>query len=766
MLIKPKITEFSIIDKKQVAHETTEMVFDTSEQEFAFNPGQYIRLTMPSLSADVPKGNTRDFTIILSPDKKNIVQIAFRNSDSRFKQEILKAGKGTKIQAQGPLGVFTLPKDSSIPIVFTAGGMGITPCLSMIRFITANNTEHNIHIVYANASPKRAAYIDEIKLLAKNNSNINLTEKIGKVDAEFIKSQVKYTDKTLWYVCGVPEMTIALSKDIPKIMEVSEHNIRIEEYTGYIKNRPDYKVSAPVNSNVIEMTKEDVRSDKNLIDSLLNAVGQGALIAVTDAQGTIQYVNDKFIEIAKYSKDELIGQNHRILKSGFHTPEFYEELWKNISSGKIWRGELKNRAKDGTFYWVDTTITPIFDDKKNIRQYIAVRFLISDKKKLEQSEKITKSLLADVASEKEKLGTILQSIGDGVFVIDKDYQIILINKTALDMAGFSAKQAIGEKYDKILKFVFEENKKPNNQFIKEVFRTGKIQDMGRHTLLITKDKQEIPVADSAAPLKNTAGNVIGAVVVFRDIAKERQVDKAKTEFVSLASHQLRTPLTSIKWYAEMLLSGDAGKLKKEQKNFVTEIFEGNERMVGLVDALLNVSRLDLGTLMIEPEKINLLEIGQSVLKELMPQIKEKNLQAIKKFDKNIDQYNGDPKLLRIVFQNLLSNAVKYTPNNGQVSLEIKKHNQDILIKVSDTGIGIPKTQKDKIFTKLFRADNVKQSDTEGTGLGLYIVKSIIEHSGGRIWFESKENKGTDFYVVLPGYGMKKRQGSKKLGYSS
>ncbi|MBL1434237.1 PAS domain-containing protein, partial [Candidatus Wolfebacteria bacterium] len=735
--------------------------FDIKSNDFTFNPGQYIRLTIPTLKASVLKGNTRDFTISSSPDKKGIIQIAFRNSDSEFKKKILKASTGTKIQAQGPLGVFTLPEDSNTPIVFVAGGMGITPALSIIRFVSSNKTGHNIHIVYANSSMERAAYIKEIRSIAKNNSNIQLTEKIGRIDAEFIKKSVEYTDKTLWYLCGLPEMVFALSKNIPRVLEVTDQNIRIEEYVGYQKNKTNYKVFPSVKSEDIELTDENVMSDKNLISSLLDAIGQGALVAVTDTQGTIQYINKKFIEVAKYSKEELVGQNHRILKSGFHSPEFYEELWKSISSGKRWQGEIKNRAKDGTFYWVDTTITPILDDQKRIKQYIAVRFLISDKKNLEENEKINKSILEDIAAEKEKMSTILEGIGDGVFVVDNDLNIIVYNNTSALLSGFTAKEAIGKPYGEILRFVYEKDGKLNDKFIKEAFRTGKIQEMENHTELIRKNGTKVTVADSATPLKNEIGEVVGVVVVFRDVSEEREVDKAKTEFVSLASHQLRNPLTSISWYAEILLSGDAGKLNKEQEDFINEIYRGNQRMINLVNALLNVSRIDLGTFAIDPKPTNLIEIAESVVHELTPQINRKSLNLESSYEK-LPLIDIDVNLTRIIFQNIFSNAVKYTPSNGNISITIKKRDTDVLISVSDTGYGIPKAQQSRVFEKLFRADNIQEKYVEGTGLGLYLVKSVVEMAGGKVWFESEENKGSTFYVTIPLSGMKKKKGAKGL----
>jgi signal transduction histidine kinase len=177
-----------------------------------------------------------------------------------------------------------------------------------------------------------------------------------------------------------------------------------------------------------------------------------------------------------------------------------------------------------------------------------------------------------------------------------------------------------------------------------------------------------------------------------------------------------------------------------------------------------------------PEPTDVAELSLEVVKELRPQILTKKLKIQENYDKNLTKIKADPGLLRIVLQNLISNAVKYTPHKGTVEIDVmfakdaklkkpKTKEGDILIKVKDDGYGIPKKQHSKIFSKLFRADNIKQLDTQGTGLGLYIVKSILDNSGCQIWFESEENKGSTFYVFIPKEGMTKKEGAKQLRMS-
>lgn len=240
-----------------------------------------------------------------------------------------------------------------------------------------------------------------------------------------------------------------------------------------------------------------------------------------------------------------------------------------------------------------------------------------------------------------------------------------------------------------------------------------------------------------------------------------EVERAKTEFLSLSSHQLRTPPTSMKWFLEMLLSGDAGSLNDKQKEYVEEIYKNNERMITMSNLLLSSSRMEMGVSNISKIKTDIIDLLKSTLKEHEFHIKEKNLVIDTKYPQGESFAITDPKLLKIVFQNIFFNAIKYTPPQGYISLEMeKKISGDIMggmkipkegfvVSVSDTGYGIPESEYRSIFTKLYRASNIKEKDTDGTGLGLYLSKSILDKLGGSIWFQSEINKGTTFYIFIP-----------------
>ncbi|HEX8762975.1 MAG TPA: CHASE domain-containing protein [Candidatus Saccharimonadales bacterium] len=399
---------------------------------------------------------------------------------------------------------------------------------------------------------------------------------------------------------------------------------------------------------------------------------------------------------------------------------------------------------------------------------------------IETAAQMTEDLNAErnlAVASRNKDEAILASIGDAVFAIDTKGYITLFNPACERISGFTSDEALGRHYRDILHFSLEKTGRLNDGFIHQALQ-GHVTSMKSHTMLRRKDGRLVSVADSAAPIYDLRRSLLGVIVVFRDVSKEYELDQAKTEFVSLASHQLRTPLSAINWYGELLLGGDAGKLRKDQQEYVREIYEGSQRMIELVSSLLDVSRLDLGKLSNQPAATDMTLLTSNLERELTTSIQTKHLAVIKNVASDLSPVWAEPKLLRMIVQNLLSNAIKYTADNGTVTVTLRKatsveaesaklkaSGSYFFMSVADTGFGIPKAQQSKIFGKLFRADNVRALDVEGTGLGLYIVKQVTEKLGGRVWFESEENKGTTFYVVLPFRTKTMQSDTKQMGES-
>lgn len=354
---------------------------------------------------------------------------------------------------------------------------------------------------------------------------------------------------------------------------------------------------------------------------------------------------------------------------------------------------------------------------------------------------------------------IVGSSEDAIIGQTKEGRITTWNAGAESLLQYKEDEIIGKQFSVLI----PEDKKEEREIILEKILKGQRVEH-YDSLRRRRDGTLVDVSVTVSPIINEVKEIIGASAVLRDITREKQIDRAKTEFVSLASHQLRTPLSAINWYAELLRDGEAGKMSKQQKEFVDEIFAGNQRMVKLVNELLNVSRIDFGNFTIDPIELDVLDIAKSVVKELTPSISKKKLNVVEEYSPKKINYIADPNILRIVIQNLVSNAVKYTPEKGKIIVKVmlEEEIKKLLIEVSDTGYGIPAEQQNQIFSKLFRADNVKEMDAIGTGLGLYVLKSIVEESGGTVSFESELGEGSTFTVLLPIEGMKRKEGGKTL----
>ena len=362
------------------------------------------------------------------------------------------------------------------------------------------------------------------------------------------------------------------------------------------------------------------------------------------------------------------------------------------------------------------------------------------------------------AAEKARSDALFASIGEGTIATDEYGKIMKINRAGLELLGYKEADLLGKNYLSMMRAVdlqgntIESFSRP---IVRAIQEGRPITDSLQY---IKKDGSWFPAHLTVSPIM-LEGKPIGTIEVFRDITREQQIDNAKTEFVSLASHQLRTPLTAIRWYLELFINGKLGPINKKQRDSLRELLTVNLNLIELVRALLSVARIEVGTLAFVPKPSSIERLARDAVFELRPMINEKEIKFSEKYDSTIPLVPLDPELTRVIFQNLLTNAVKYTPVGGSVNLQIHQEDtESILITVTDTGYGIPKNQQHQLFTKLFRADNVRIKETDGTGLGLYIVQSIVESSGGKVWFKSKENKGTTFYVRLPLKGMPSRDG--------
>jgi PAS domain S-box-containing protein len=344
---------------------------------------------------------------------------------------------------------------------------------------------------------------------------------------------------------------------------------------------------------------------------------------------------------------------------------------------------------------------------------------------------------------------IFNSIGDGAISTDEFGRITRVNPVVEHLLGYSEAELIGEWFPKIIVALTEEGVPVNliDRPITKAFLTGK--SIYERTYYRTKNGQRLPVSITISPIL-LEGRPIGAIEVFRDVSVEDEVDRMKSEFISLASHQLRTPLSAIKTYTHMLIDGYMGDITPAQRKSLRTILSAANRMNELISTLLNITRIESGTITIQPKTLHLDKVVEEVIKELALNAADKQIGlSLQKIGRSPVTAKTDNLIIKEILINLISNAIKYTPDGGSVLVEVKGRPKDVLLRVIDTGWGIPKYSQDQVFSKFFRAQNVLKRETSGTGLGLYLVKGLLERLGGTIWFESEEGKGTTFSFTIP-----------------
>ena len=361
-----------------------------------------------------------------------------------------------------------------------------------------------------------------------------------------------------------------------------------------------------------------------------------------------------------------------------------------------------------------------------------------------------------LANDLKKFKLALDNTSDQVIITDAEGIVVYANAAVEKITGYKPEEVLGKKSGSLWKSpmpleyyqsLWRTIKTEKKTFIGEI--RNKRKNGGLYTATI-----------SISPVLDDAGNIIFFVGLERDITREKEIDTVKSEFISLASHQLRTPLTAVNWYAEMLLGGDAGKLSIKQKNYFNEIYAAGRQMNEIIKSFLHILRLEAGTVSINPVALDLVGISRAVIKESLD-IEKKHLRIIERYQESLPTVHVDKELVRVVLQNLVTNAIKYTREKGEIRISLdnmKKgtaidgktaEGNSLVISVHDTGIGIATKDRDKVFDKFFRSENAKRMDPNGNGLGLYMARKMVDIIGGKIWFESEEGKGTTFYVLLP-----------------
>lgn len=369
-------------------------------------------------------------------------------------------------------------------------------------------------------------------------------------------------------------------------------------------------------------------------------------------------------------------------------------------------------------------------------------------KELEDSRTALLNILADaeearkkVEEERTKTLAIITNLVDGLLVFDRTGNLILINSKAEEFLNVKANEVMGKNFTELKNL----EKFPFLVKLFSLFEKG-IEQLYRKELRLDEKELILEVTATSILLQKEE---IGRMILLHDITREKLVEKLKTEFVSISAHQLRTPMSAIKWSLQMVLSGDAGPLTEDQKDLLMKAYESNERTVRLINDLLNVTRIEEGRYIYKLESLDIVSILKELAKFYEELAAQKNINFKAILPEKTLKIMADEEKIKLAITNLIDNAINYTLPGGTVTIALKEGEKDLIFSVQDTGIGIPEKERPRIFTKFFRGAEAIKVQTSGSGLGLFITKNIIEAHGGKIWFESKEKKGTTFYFTIP-----------------
>lgn len=479
------------------------------------------------------------------------------------------------------------------------------------------------------------------------------------------------------------------------------------------------------------VSKRLAASDTNLTD-IKDALNESSIVAMTDPKGTITYINDKFIEVSKYTEKELIGQNHSILNSGYHSKEFFRNLWKTIGQGEVWRGEIQNRAKDGTYYWVDTTIIPFLNTKGKPYQYVSIRTDITNRK-------IAENLLKETLKELSDIKFALDQSSIVAFTNEKGI-ITSVNDKFCEISKYSREEVVGQDH-RILNSSYHPK-----SFFKEMWRTiGQGQVWKGEIKNKAKDGTYYWVDTTIVPFLNEDGKPYQYLAIRNDITERKDTEAllrvqdklaAVGKMAAGIAHEIRNPLTSMKGYAEFLQLDEESE---ERREYLDIILDEVDRVNSIVEDFLVLAKPK----MVQLKEQNIVPVIQNVVSLLEFEARKKNVRIHFHSDQELIQVECDEDRLKQVFLNFIKNGIEAMPSGGDIFVKTLVEDNQVQISIQDTGVGIPEDKLAKIGEPFFTTKK------NGNGLGLMVSFKIIENHHGKVYVESELNKGTTFSIVLP-----------------
>jgi len=484
-------------------------------------------------------------------------------------------------------------------------------------------------------------------------------------------------------------------------------------------------------------TKQKTIETKDMFRKIFDATSDLILYLEKDV---ILDINKVALELTGFSKNEIVGKKIFELKKIFSKEDFnkhYNAIKNAINGFKIRDYECDLKSKDGRIYKFLFSVDCVKDNQE-------VKGILIRGKDITQRQKAWDELV----KLEEKYRVLAETSADGVVTIDPLGRLTYVNP--------SFEKLCGKRKSQILATLFREYLSDDSIYLfQQVIidareKNEKIENVELE--LKNNNGALTPIEINLAPFKKN-NEFAGLVCTIRDITERRRIEnelknseRLKTEFMNIVAHELKSPVTPIKGYLELIISDK--NASERIKNWAKVSLRNAERLLKLVNDILDVSRLDTDTMRFEMEKLNINQILNEISEDIKPAIKNKKLKLITNIPKELPEVFGDKNRLIQVFKNLLENAIKFT-DNGTITIEAEKKNDHLLFAVKDTGIGISKYELKKIFNKFYQAYTGEDRKNEGTGLGLYICKEIVQKHNGEIWAESEIGKGSQFYIKLP-----------------
>ena len=555
-----------------------------------------------------------------------------------------------------------------------------------------------------------------------------------------------------------------LLKDINTCFDNGKSIQNIYEYTSFWDKNIYFKAYiTPIDNEAREKLiiiiddKTEDKFTKNQLRILSEGVdNSSASIVVTDTEGIIQFVNKQFIELTGYSRKEALGKKINILKSGFHSKEFYDDLWETITKGKQWLGEFKNKKKNGELFWESAMISALKNDKGELTNYMAIKEDVTEKKKIEKKLK----------DRTEQLLTLINQTPD--IIIFKDYKgrWVLANEIAIKLYGLENVSFYNKTDSDLINITTKFISEFENNIKTDKLAWEKASMISFDEIFYSIDGKEKVFEVIKLPIYNDDGTKKALLTFGRNITKRRkseielkyakekaeEADLLKSSFLANMSHEIRTPLNGIIGFSTLLKEYN---LKKEDKNkFIDIIISNSNQLITIIDDILLISKLQVNQIKVSKSEFSLSLLLKKVLNEFSTELNlvpEKNvvLKINKLNDKEDVKILTDKNKLQLIFSKLIINAIKFTTKGEIVfGCDIDK-NKNIVFFVKDTGVGISKEKQHIIFKKFRQADDSTIRPYGGTGLGLSIVKGVIDLLEGELWLESELNKGSKFLFTLP-----------------